>query len=222
MRRMVKSVLKQLGWFCLVCSSLAWRVQCLKYALSGNCIGLSDIEFEYIYNIYLNIKLQLQQLSMQPSLTRFLNSVHCPDHLLPPVKSLPMQLRPRRYNCSCHYADTLLLNVLILQGVCLLIMIKDTFIAFIGYVLYFSIHSYSQHITVLLSLYVCRVDIKPYLLTLSSTQYQTCCMSVCLSICVYVCLYVCLCVCQSVSICLSVCLYVCLCVCQSVYNSQGQ
>jgi len=45
-----------------------------------------------------------------------------------------MQLGPGRHIVSCHYANTLLLNVLLLQGVCLLVMIKDTFIVFICFI----------------------------------------------------------------------------------------
>jgi len=83
--------------------------------------------------------LTFQQLHRNANATLFkkiFNSDHCLHHLLPPVKSLPMQQRPgrRKLIVSCQYVNRLLLNDHVLQDVCLLIMIKDTFIAFICFI----------------------------------------------------------------------------------------
>ena len=99
-----------------------------------------------------------------------------------------MQLRPRRR--SCRYANTLLLNVHLLQDVCLLIMIQDTFIAFMFYILVFTrIHCILLYF-VTVSMCVCNVEIKRYLFTYLLTtaailsRYRPRCFAVICSACI--------------------------------------
>ena len=73
-------------------------------------------------------------MPMQPYFKRFLIVIIVSTIFLPPVKSVPMRLRPGRHNyCElpvCKYTSF----KRSLQGVCLLIMIKYTFIAFICFI----------------------------------------------------------------------------------------
>jgi len=101
----------------------------------------------YGYIIKFSTLLSFQQLHRNVDATLFkkiFNSDHCLHHLLPPVKSLPMQLRPGGELPVCKYTT-------FKQGACLVIMIEYTFIAFIlSYSLLFT-----AYYCVLLSLYPC-------------------------------------------------------------------
>jgi len=72
----------------------------------------------------------------------------------------------RQSRASCQYVNALLLNVHSLQGVCLVIMIRSNyiFIAFICFIFSYSLVFVLLCTFVAVSMCVCHVEIKRYLL----------------------------------------------------------